>query len=289
MTRLMKNDLKTVSTICVLAAAVTACGGGSSSGSDEDDSDVQGIFGSTVDTDNDGLTDTFEDTIGTNPNLFDTDGDGLDDGAEQDIHFTNPLEADSDGDGTSDFDEVNAGTDPTDSAVGGTFEGPAGNTDDTCDLDSANDSWADNCELQRFGPLADSSYVRGVQRILWCQNNNNEQAVDINTYADGEIGMATDESIKAYQTANPPLAVDGIVGPQTWTALRNNLELIVFSSDVEGFDAYAINGCSPNEAQFYQQVVTTVDSNGQLVTEFLGWNLAEFPGSTTLADFNSQF
>ena len=64
MARLMKNDLKTVSTICVLAAAITACGGGSSSGSDEDDSDVQGIFGSTVDTDNDGLTDTFEDTIG---------------------------------------------------------------------------------------------------------------------------------------------------------------------------------------------------------------------------------
>ena len=95
MARLMKNDLKTVSTICVLAAAITACGGGSSSGSDEDDSDAQGIFGSTVDTDNDGLTDTFENTIGTNPNLFDTDGDGLDDGAEQDIHFTNPLEADT--------------------------------------------------------------------------------------------------------------------------------------------------------------------------------------------------
>ena len=286
MARLMKNDLKTVSTICVLAAAITACGGGSSSGSDEDDSDAQGIFGSTVDTDNDGLTDTFEDTIGTNPNLFDTDGDGLDDGAEQDIHFTNPLEADSDGDGTSDFDEVNAGTDPTDSAVGGTFEGPAGNTDDTCDLDSANDSWADNCELQRFGPLADSSYVRGVQRILWCQNNNNEQAVDINTYADGEIGMATDESIKAYQTANPPLAVDGIVGPMTWTELRMNLQLEI--ATLIGFETYSIEGCG-SEAQFYQQVETVINSDGDLVSELRGWNLAEFPGSTTLADFNSQF
>ena len=235
-----------------------------------------------TDTDGDGLSDTLENTIGTSPNLIDSDGDGLNDGDEFDIYFTNPLEFDSDGDGTGDFDEIIAGTDPNESNIGGT---PA----ITCDLDSANDSWADNCELQGFGPLADSSYTRGVQRILWCQNNNNEQATDINFFADGEIGPATDASIRAYQAANPPLDIDGIVDPMTWTALRNNLELIVFSSDVDGFDAYAINGCAPNVAQFYQLVTTTLDSNGQLTTEFLGWSLAQFPGSTTLANFNSQF
>ena len=62
--------------------------------------------GGVVDTDGDGLSDTFEGTLGTDPNLADTDGDGLDDGAENDIHFTNALEADSDGDGTNDGDEI---------------------------------------------------------------------------------------------------------------------------------------------------------------------------------------
>ena len=286
MTRLIKKDFTTVSTICVLAAAVTACGG-SSSGTGDGDSDPQGIFGSTVDTDSDGLTDTLEDSIGTDPNDDDTDDDGLIDGDEYDVHFTNPLEADSDGDGASDFVEVNANTDPNDPAVGGD-NGNGEPVADTCDdPNSSNDSWADNCELRRFGTYADSSYTRGVQRILWCQNNNNEQAIDINTYADGEIGPATDASIRAYQTANPPLASDGIVGHETWTALRNDLSII--SSTDNGFDSYSIQGCGAAIAQFYQQVVTTQSSNGESVTEFLGWRMAEFPGSTTLVDFSSEF
>jgi hypothetical protein len=86
------------------------------------------------DSDGDGLLDSEEATLGTNPSLVDTDGDGLMDGdsgvvscvtgplcsggyllGEQDIDIaTNPTDADSDNDGINDGIEVAADTDPND-------------------------------------------------------------------------------------------------------------------------------------------------------------------------------
>ncbi len=68
-----------------------------------------------IDTDGDGLTDTDEDDLGTDPNDADTDDDGLIDGDEVNIHATDPTDADSDDDGLTDSEEVNTfGTDPND-------------------------------------------------------------------------------------------------------------------------------------------------------------------------------
>lgn len=77
-----------------------------------------------VDTDGDGLDDSFEIAIGTNPNLVDSDGDGRSDsqelGYDGDNSFynqntdTDPTDSDSDDDGFSDGDEIAAGTDPLD-------------------------------------------------------------------------------------------------------------------------------------------------------------------------------
>lgn len=58
-----------------------------------------------IDTDADGLTDSDENALGTNPHLADTDGDGLRDGDER-LVGSNPLVADSDGDMLRDGDEV---------------------------------------------------------------------------------------------------------------------------------------------------------------------------------------
>ena len=58
------------------------------------------------DDDKDGLTNSEEARLGTNPNVADTDGDGLKDGEEVNRYKTNPLKADTDGDGLSDGDEV---------------------------------------------------------------------------------------------------------------------------------------------------------------------------------------
>ncbi len=59
-----------------------------------------------TDTDGDGLTDTEEAVLGTNPVLADSDSDGLTDSDEVRVHTTNPMLADTDADGLSDRDEV---------------------------------------------------------------------------------------------------------------------------------------------------------------------------------------
>lgn len=61
----------------------------------------------TDDSDNDGLTNDIEKSLGTNPLLADSDSDGLEDLEEVNTYRTNPILADSDGDGLSDGLEVN--------------------------------------------------------------------------------------------------------------------------------------------------------------------------------------
>ena len=73
-----------------------------------------------VDSDGDGLTNSQEADLGTDPDNPDSDGDGITDGDEVDLGI-DPLSKDSDGDGYSDGDEVNEGSDPGD-ADDGIFE-----------------------------------------------------------------------------------------------------------------------------------------------------------------------
>lgn len=64
------------------------------------------------DTDEDGIADIVEATLGTNPLVADTDGDGLNDGIERRLG-TDPLRADTDGDGLVDWTELRNAFDPT--------------------------------------------------------------------------------------------------------------------------------------------------------------------------------
>ena len=61
---------------------------------------------SSLDTDNDGLTNGAEYLAGANPCVADTDGDTLNDGAEVNVYHTDPTNADTDNDGCSDGKEV---------------------------------------------------------------------------------------------------------------------------------------------------------------------------------------
>ncbi|MBK9249722.1 MAG: OmpA family protein [Ignavibacteria bacterium] len=63
------------------------------------------VFGDS-DYDNDGLTNSREREIGTDPNNPDTDGDGLKDGEEVFTYHTDPLKPDTDSDNLTDYDEV---------------------------------------------------------------------------------------------------------------------------------------------------------------------------------------
>jgi hypothetical protein len=68
---------------------------------------------STIDSDNDGLTDAEELRLGTDPNNPDSDRDGLSDGYEVKHLGTNATNPDSDGDGISDGKEIELGTNVT--------------------------------------------------------------------------------------------------------------------------------------------------------------------------------
>jgi flagellar biosynthesis/type III secretory pathway M-ring protein FliF/YscJ len=65
-----------------------------------------------TDKDLDGLKDSEEEKLGTDPNISDTDSDGLLDKAEIELHKTDPLNPDTDGDGKRDGFEVLRGMDP---------------------------------------------------------------------------------------------------------------------------------------------------------------------------------
>ena len=67
-----------------------------------------------LDTDDDGLTDSLEADLHTDPNNPDTDGDGLPDGIEVNRLNTDPLLTDTDGGGVDDKTEMDSGTDPLD-------------------------------------------------------------------------------------------------------------------------------------------------------------------------------
>lgn len=64
------------------------------------------------DSDKDGLTDTQENQLGTNPQSVDSDSDGLFDREEVEVYGTNPLNPDTDGDTYTDSAEVKAGYNP---------------------------------------------------------------------------------------------------------------------------------------------------------------------------------
>ncbi|MCP4384766.1 MAG: CSLREA domain-containing protein, partial [Hyphomicrobiales bacterium] len=88
------------------------------------------------DSDGDGITDSDEATLGTDPSNPDTDGDGLADGLEVEF-MTDPLAIDSDGDGIDDFIETDGGV-PVDTD---------GDEDiDALDLDSDDDGRGDTEE-----------------------------------------------------------------------------------------------------------------------------------------------
>ena len=88
----------------------------------EKDSDADGLLDSEeeelgtdpekADTDGDGIDDPDEIELGTDPTSADTDGDGLEDGAEVEDFGTDPILGDTDADGIADGDEVGFESDP---------------------------------------------------------------------------------------------------------------------------------------------------------------------------------
>jgi UDP-3-O-[3-hydroxymyristoyl] glucosamine N-acyltransferase len=114
------------------------------------------------DTDSDGLLDTLEVELGTDPTHADSDGDGVDDGEEVDAG-TNPVLADTDADGLTDGEEAALGTNPNlaDSDGDGLTDGNESDAGtDPNDADSDADGLTDG-EEAAFGTNPNSADTDG--------------------------------------------------------------------------------------------------------------------------------
>ena len=263
-----------------VSAALAACGGGS--GDDDGFVDVNG----------DGVEDTpVRDTVTDELLGYDIDGNGsidteLADGsgydangdgfADFDADFDGVVDAsvvadgavagyDVDGDGVAD---VTAGGE----ALGPGFEEPTASS--PCgsepgeDNASVDNNWTNNCRVSRSGQWADSLYAAGVQRIVWCAGFGDASSVD--AFTDGEFGPATEAAVEDFQRANE-LVVDGIVGPDTWQALRDQLtDVPIEFAQGGGSEAYGVDGPRGCEqtALFLNEVSF---ENNEVVME--GWQL----------------
>jgi len=276
-----------------MTLALAACGGGSSSG-DPDGTDGDGdidinpvLTDPNGDDDGDGIP-NFSDVDATGG--VDEDFDGIDDAFQAGTADPN---GDADGDGIANFQDVDAtggvddnfdgiddafqeggdgGGDPVDQ---GPCEGTAGD-----DPNSANDDWGDNCYLQVGNAHAESSYTRGVQRVLNC--------LGYPLTDDADFGPATEQAVISFQSDNPPLAVDGIVGPETWRALRGTLESQPFDLN---HDAYSVAFYDPDG----DGVDNSICIGDILFYQFVdgatlgGWEMAETPGSVNRVPFTTGF
>ncbi|MBX2825023.1 MAG: peptidoglycan-binding protein [Gammaproteobacteria bacterium] len=118
-------------------------------------------------------------------------------------------------------------------------------------------AWTDNCILNfqnsdgSPGPASTSSYTKGVQRILWCLNyDDNVENMDV--FADGVFGRATENAVIAFQEAES-LGADGVVGPNTWGRLQDQLLLSNLSDADNNWWEIDSARCA-GDVHFYQAV-----------------------------------
>jgi outer membrane protein OmpA-like peptidoglycan-associated protein len=158
------------------------------------------LFGHS-DRDGDGLSDTFEESIGTDPLNPDTDGDGLTDDAEYEIHGTDPLKTDTDDDRLTDAEEVAKNTDPRnpDTDGDGLTEGEEfAHGTDPFDTDSDKDGLTDGEEvhIHNSDPLradSDSDGISDLDEVRLHRSDPRSRDSDDDGLEDGrEVELGTD-------------------------------------------------------------------------------------------------
>ena len=261
-----------------MSAGLAACGGG---GGDDDPIDV---FDPTPDDrDGDGIPNAEDPDF----DASDLDGDGIQNNRDDDIDgdgLLNEEDDDIDGDGLLNEEDSDADGDGFEEPTAGSACGSASGTD----ADSSNNEWNDNCTVSRTNQFADSLYSAGIQRIVFCAAEGQAAATgaDIDAFVDGEFGPGTEEAVIAYQAANT-LGNDGVVGPQTWASLQDDLELsqnATFEGDGPFFDAYEVAGDRCDGTVLFFNEVTPGDDG--ISVDRGGWTLARGASSTERVPFS---
>lgn len=167
-------------------------------------------------------------------------------------------------DGTDDLDEV--GDDVADGVIQVSDAHPCGGEEGSDNM-SATPEWNDNCEVKRSlkgGQFADSLFAVGIQRVLYCSGYGaGNSYID---FAEGEYGELSEAAAMDFQR-DESLAIDGIVGEQTWARLQEKLELLEEGVPGENPDVLGFTtGRCAGIPMFYQTV--TADSL------LGGWTLA---------------
>ncbi|MFK8080150.1 MAG: peptidoglycan-binding protein [Granulosicoccus sp.] len=294
--------------LAALTTTLVACGG-SSGDSAPVDSDGDGFpRGEGPDADEDGILDVDDDNV-------DLDGDGFDDiiGA-QDLDgdmIANKDDSDADGDGIEDVLDpfVDLNGDNLDDLTGEPEVDPVVFTDvsaanpcggDTVGTDnnSSDADWGNNCLINRVdgagdGQFATSLYAAGIQRAVFCAGFGGTDGQTYTAFADGIYGPNSEAAVVAFQDSDSfgaGLVADGEVGPQTWGALQDSLELLEQgqqqengSADVQDSYGFSEGRCAGTPL-FYQTIVFNADT--QTNTEG-GWSLAKnAPNTAQTAPFS---
>lgn len=177
----------------------------------DNDSGLQ-IFevGACHDTDLDGLDDSAEISLGTDPSNPDTDGDGLLDGVEVDIAMglacPSPLTADSDMDGLSDGQEVLVvGTDP-------------------CNSDTDADGVSDGVDPLPTIPGVTTTYFEAITRLL----AEDIEATDLSLFSgpnnNAKKGRRNSLANRVRNAANAAASFDSNAAEALLTSVRERID-----------------------------------------------------------------
>jgi Bacterial TSP3 repeat len=141
------------------------------------------------DSDNDGLTDSEEALLGTDPNQPDSDSDGLSDGDEVNIYATLPLETDSDSDGMDDFYEVTYSLNPNDAS--------------DANIDADGDSYSNSAEYAAGTDPQNSSAYPGAPSSARLSETDKHSSIAIS--ADG---FGAEFTLSGHHGVRSDLAID---------------------------------------------------------------------------------
>lgn len=129
-------------------------------------------------------------------------------------------------------------------------------------LDFSNDipTWGNNCTVSET-ENAHSNAVYAIQSIITYAGFPNPQANNLCTAGtpDGEFGQETFDGVECFQlywntTGSNKISVDGIVGPQTWSALAEYINLVNLQFDTDGVWNYAFStGSATNNFRAWGQ------------------------------------